>query len=109
MPPGDCECYVIRDDSKGGGAMKKGARRPRPRALLVTLTALVVLALGGWWLWPDASPSAGGTPKLVLDRTEIQLGYLRFNTPAYASFAITNAGDGPLTLKAGRVRVVEGC
>jgi hypothetical protein len=89
--------------------MKKRAKRPRSRAILVTLTALVVLVLGGWWSWPDASLSAGGTPKLVLNRTEIQLGYLRFNTPAYASFAITNGGDGPLTLKAGRVRVVEGC
>jgi len=81
----------------------------RPSGVLLIGTALVVLGLGGWWFWPDASPSAGGTPKLALDRTEIDLGDLRFNTPAYAAFTITNTGDGLLTLKASPVRVVQGC
>ncbi len=100
-------------DVKGGGAMKKRPNKPRaasrPRAVLLTVAALIVLGLGGWWLWPDASPSAGGTAKLALDRTEIDLGDLRFNAPAYAAFTITNRGDGLLTLKPGRVRVVKGC
>lgn len=91
--------------------MKKRPNKPRkasrPRAVLLTVAVLVVLGLGGWWLWPEAS--AGGTPKLALDRTEIDLGYLRFNAPAHAAFTITNTGDGLLTLKPGRVRVVQGC
>jgi hypothetical protein len=94
-------------------AMRKRGNEPRkastrPKVLLI-VAVLVVLGLGGWWFWPEAPPSAGGTPKLALDRAEIDLGYQRFNTSAYAAFTITNTGDGPLTLQAGPVRVVEGC
>jgi hypothetical protein len=93
--------------------MKKRPKQPRkgrrPRALLLTVAVLIVLGLGGWWLWPDTSPSAGGTPKLALDRTEIDLGYMQFNARAYAAFTITNTGDGLLTLRAGPVRLVKGC
>jgi hypothetical protein len=83
-------------------------RTSGPRAVRLTMAALVVLGLAGAW-WPGASPSADGTPKLTLDRTEIDLGYLKFGTPARAAFTISNAGDGVLTLRAGRVRVVKGC
>ena len=85
---------------------RKTSKRPK---IVLIAAALIVLGLGGWWLWPDAALAPGGTPKLVLDRAEIELGYLRFNTPAQAAFAITNAGDGLLTLAAGPVRVVQGC
>ena len=84
-------------------------RRAWRYTVLVTIAALIVLSLGGWALWPGVSPSAGGTPKLALDRTEIDLGYVRFNAPASAAFTITNTGDGLLTVKAGRVRLVQGC
>lgn len=87
----------------------KRRKGSRPHAVIRTAAVLVVLGLGGWWLWPDASPSAGGAPKLALDRTEIDLGYQRFNTPVHAAFTITNTGDGLLTLKPSRVRVVRGC
>jgi hypothetical protein len=96
---------------------KKGATRKRanerrkakhPKVLLI-VALLGVIGLGVWRFWPQAPPSAGGTPELALDRTEISLGYLRFNAPAYAAFTISNRGDGPLTLQAGPVRVVEGC
>jgi hypothetical protein len=85
---------------------RKGLKGPKIPLIAVVL---IVLGLGAGWLWPDASPSASGTPKLALDRTEIDLGYLRFNTPAHAAFTIANTGDGLLTLKPGRVRVVQGC
>jgi len=88
---------------------KKPRKVSRPRAVLVTAALLIVLGLGGWWVWPDPSPAAGGAPKLALDRTEIDLGSLRFNAPAHAVFTITNTGDGLLTLRPGRVRVVQGC
>ena len=87
----------------------KRRKASRPHGVLLTAAVLLVLSLGGWWFWPDASASADGAPKLALDRTEIDLGDLRFNTPAHAAFTITNTGDGLLTLKAGRVRVVRGC
>ena len=81
----------------------------RGRLVALVVAALVVLGAGGWWLWPGVAPSAGGTPKLALDRTEIDLGYLRFETPVLAAFTITNTGDGLLTLEPGRVRAVVGC
>ena len=84
-------------------------RKRKGRAIVLVVAVLVVLGAGGWWLWPGASPSAGGTPKLALDRTEIDLGSLRFETPAYAAFTITNTGDGLLTLEPGQVRAVVGC
>jgi hypothetical protein len=87
----------------------EGRKRSKRPKVLVIAALLVVLGLGGWWFWPEAPPSADGTPKLGLNRTEIDLGYLRFNTPAHAAFSITNAGDGLLTLAAGPVRVVQGC
>jgi len=88
---------------------KKHTEPSKTRAIVVVVVAVVVLGVGGWWLWPGTSPTAGGTPKLALDRTEIDLGYLRFETPAYAAFTITNTGDGPLTLEPSRVRAVQGC
>lgn len=84
----------------------KSSRRP---GVALIVAALIALGLGGWWLWPAAAPPPGAAPALALDRTEIDLGYLRFNTPAYAAFTITNRGAGPMTLAASAVRVVQGC
>jgi len=88
---------------------EKRRKRSKAPAIILAVVLLLVLGAGGWWLWPGASPSAGGTPKLALDRTEIDLGYLRFNTPAYAAFTLTNTGDGLLTLTTGPVRAIQGC
>ena len=88
----------------------KRRKRSKLRTALIAVTALIVLGFGAWSFWPDRSSALlGGTPRLELDRTEINLGYFRFNAPAQASFTITNRGDGLLTLEAGRVRAVEGC
>jgi len=87
----------------------KRRKQSKARAIAIAVAVLLVLGAGGWWFWPGATPSAGGTPKLALDRTEIDLGYLRFEAPASAAFTIRNAGDGLLTLEPGRVRAVAGC
>lgn len=39
-----------------------------------------------------------GTPRVAVDRTEIDLGRLPFEQPARATFTLVNAGDGTLTL-----------
>lgn len=67
----------------------------------VTLGALGLLAVGAAAFWglsgtPDTS---GGTPRLVVDRTEIDLGYRRFDTPVRAAFTLTNTGTGMLRLR----------
>jgi hypothetical protein len=46
----------------------------------------------------------------VVDRTEVDLGYRRFDTSARVVFTLTNAGDAPLRLtERPPVRVVAGC
>ncbi len=52
----------------------------------------------------------GGTPRLVLDREVVDLGYLPFETPARVVFTLTNAGTGSLKLEdVPRVKVLKGC
>ena len=74
--------------------------------------ALVLMALGGgmlWWFW-GVRDASGGTPRLVMDRTEVDLGSLPFETPARVVFTLTNAGDGLLRIAdVPPVRVLRGC
>jgi hypothetical protein len=45
-----------------------------------------------------------------VDRTEVDLGTLPFETPARVVFTLTNAGDGLLRIAdVPPVRVLEGC
>lgn len=85
---------------------------PRPRRWRwAILGALALIVLGGafWWVW-EPPQAAGGTPRLVLDREVLDFGYVAFDTPVRAVFAIRNAGDGSLKLtEAPRVKVVSGC
>jgi hypothetical protein len=68
----------------------------------------LLLAAGGvfWWWTPGAG---GGAARLVVDRTEIDLGALRYSTPATATFVISNAGARALELATSPVRAVRGC
>lgn len=62
------------------------------------------------WLRRTAPEIRGGAPRLVVDRREVDLGYLRFGTPAAATFTLRNAGDGTLKIHgAPPVSVVRGC
>lgn len=74
--------------------------------------ALVLVAVGGgglWWLW-GAWEASGGTQRLVVDRTEVDLGSLPFEAPARVVFTLTNAGDGLLRIAdVPPVRVLKGC
>ena len=54
--------------------------------------------------------SAGGQARLVVDRSDVDLGHLRFDTPARVVFTLSNAGDAPLRLKeVPRVVAKAGC
>ena len=96
------------------GVSRKGVPPPRRgRTRTVMLLAVAAIALGGgvaWWFWSSPQEAAAGTPRLAVDRTEVDLGYRRFDTMARVVFTLTNAGDGPLALAAvPRVKAVQGC
>lgn len=82
-------------------------RRPGWRRAAFGVLVLVAAGGGGlWWLW-DAF---GGTPRLVVDQTEVDLGALPFEAPARVVFTLTNAGDGLLKIAdVPPVRVLKGC
>ncbi len=86
-------------------------RRGRTRAVILLGLAAVILGGGGaWWLWSNQDEVTAGTPRLAVDRTEVDLGYRRFDTTARVVFTLTNAGDGPLALaNVPRVKAVQGC
>lgn len=84
----------------------------RPRWRRAAFGVLVLVAVGGgalWWRW-GAWDAFGGTPRLVVDRTEVDLGALPFEAPARVVFTLTNAGDGLLKIAdVPPVRVLKGC
>ncbi|MBI2529094.1 MAG: hypothetical protein HYV93_24300 [Candidatus Rokubacteria bacterium] len=87
--------------------------RPSPRrgwrwAASGALALITVVASAFWW--SAGSPDAVGQPRLVVDRTDVDLGDVRFETPARVLFTLTNAGDAPLHLKeVPRVLAKAGC
>jgi len=91
----------------GRGARRRGGR---VRWALAAGAMIVAAAAGTLWLRPAPREANAGTPRLVVDRTEVDLGYRRFDTPARVAFTLTNAGDAPLRLvEAPRVTIIAGC
>jgi hypothetical protein len=70
---------------------------------------IAIGAVTAWWLW-RAPEVSGGTPRLVLDREIVELGYFPFESAARVVFTLTNAGDGVLKLAdVPRIKVLKGC
>ena len=70
---------------------------------------LIIVGLAIWWASAGSSPAAapqtsGGTPRLAVDRTTIDDGYVKFETPIQAAFNVRNNGTQPL-----QVELIEGC
>lgn len=85
-------------------------RQPRWRWAALAGVALVAVGAGAFWWFSEAQDTSGGTPRLLMDRTEVDLGYLPFEAPARAVFTLTNAGDGLLRLtEVPPVKVLKGC
>jgi len=84
--------------------MGKQQSRPRPsqrrgwRWAASGALALIVVGASALW-WSAGSPDAAGRPRLVVDRTDVDLGDVRFGTPVRVVFRLSNAGDAPLRLK----------
>lgn len=65
----------------------------------VAFGVLGLMSVGVGFRWPvEAGEAPRGTPRLVVDRTEIDLANRQFDTPAQAVFTLSNAGDARLTV-----------
>jgi len=99
-----------------GGAMdrlrvKQGLLRlPMWHWERLAVLGLMAIGVAGCW-WPaKAGEASDGIPRLVVDRTEVDLGDLPFEAPAKAVFTLTNTGDGVLKLAGEpQVKVLKGC
>ena len=59
---------------------------------------------------PAASPQVAGAPRLAVDRTIVDEGYVKFGTPVHETFRLSNAGNQPLQiLGKPQVELVQGC
>ena len=93
-------------------AKRRGVRLSRPRRRLVVMSVALLAILTALLIWArlgfeDASV---GAPRLAVDRTEVDLGYQRFETPARVTFTLTNVGDRPLRLsQVPQVKAAAGC
>lgn len=67
------------------------------------LGALVLLAIGMGmgmvWSRRDGSEPSSGGPRLVVDRTDVDLGYQRYGAMAAVSFTLSNGGEGVLRVE----------
>jgi len=94
---------------------RRTERRPSPQRtrrtwrVLAPVALLAVAAAGTWWA-SAAQNASGGTPRLVVDRSEIDLGRFPYEGRARAVFTLTNAGDVPLRIvEVSPVKALKGC
>src|SRR5574341_1450286 len=80
---------------------KKLVKKPAPRRSSwrwVVAGGVLLVAVGAFCWFSEAQRPSGGTPRLVVDRSEIDLGYFPYGRWATAVFKLSNAGDGTLRL-----------
>jgi hypothetical protein len=75
---------------------------------------LIVSSLVAWGVSsstrPAATSQATGAPRLAVDRTSVDEGYVKFNVPVRTTFRLSNVGDQPLQILGDpKVELVEGC
>jgi len=95
------------------------AKRSRPKNqkkrqkgyLYLILIGVFLLAFAVFLLVSqDGGSTVGGTPKLVVEPAQINLGDVKLGTPMTFAIKVTNQGDGVLRFKkAPYIEVVEGC
>ncbi len=59
---------------------------------------------------PSVTPQVAGSPRLAVDQTIIDEGYLKYDVPIRTTFRLSNVGDQPLKIvDTPQVRLVQGC
>lgn len=106
----------VKTQQPGRPRPTKGRSQPWLLWIGVSLTGILVaaVALLTWQAnsgsTPDTAISAGGTPNLVVDQTNIDFGDVPVNQMVKASFKLSNTGDGQLSLDVPPApEVVDGC
>jgi hypothetical protein len=83
--------------------------------LWMLIAGLVLVVAGGAVVAMSSKPSAetlpqgAGEPKLTVDQTLVDEGYVKFNVPVRSTFHLSNVGDQPLKILDAPVELVEGC
>lgn len=76
---------------------------------------LIIVGLAIWWTSSNsgsatAPQASGGAPRLAVDRTTVDEGYLKLGTSIQTTFRLSNVGTQPLQiLGEPQVQLVEGC
>jgi hypothetical protein len=77
---------------------------------------LLLLIVGGALVWITSSPGTAvtpevvGAPKLAVDQTVVDEGYMQYNAPVRTTYRLSNVGDQPLKIVGQpMVELVEGC
>jgi hypothetical protein len=93
--------------------------QPSPRRFpwpWLAVAIVVLLLIGGSLVvWnsfsrrPEVPPQVTGAPKLMVDPTSVDEGYVQFDVPVRTTYRLSNVGDQPLTIMAAPVELVEGC
>jgi cytochrome c-type biogenesis protein CcmH/NrfG len=97
----------------------KRKQSPQPRRfpwLWLAAGGLLLIIVGGLSIVRTSSnarvvaPEVTGTPRLAVDQTVIDEGYVKLNTMVRTAFRLRNIGDQPLhILGEPQVVLVEGC
>ena len=77
---------------------------------------VLVLIVGGVVVWTTSRPGAAvppqvvGAPKLAVDQTVVDEGYMQYNVPVRTTYRLSNVGDQPLKIVGQpMMELVEGC
>jgi hypothetical protein len=100
---------------KSRSRINKSTQRRFPWPGLAIAIAAVLVIGAGLVVWsssnrrPEAPPQVAGSPKLAVDQTIVDEGYVQFNVPVRSTFRLSNVGDQPLEIVEAPVELVEGC
>ena len=101
---------------KPGLSSRQTLSRYSPWPWLAGIAVLLLIGGGSLMVWnsdnsqPTVTPQIIGSPRLTVDQTIVDEGYIQFNVPVQTTFRLSNIGDQPLNiLGEPQVELVEGC
>jgi hypothetical protein len=78
--------------------------------LLLIAGALLVLRPWSGDDKPQSTPQVAGTPRLMVDQTTVDHGYIKYDVPVRTTFRLSNVGDQQLEIVgAPQVQLIQGC